>query len=243
MESILGSEYLAIILAFVAALPSILLFVSQRRKDRYELRGLEASTAQQLTTTAFSVVDRLQAEVTRVYEEKQERERQLLRLLTGCRDLVAQLREADLVPVFLPDGWHMRLLVIDDDADMAEMMRAGLGRRGYIIDHADRGADGIDAVCNRRYDCVFLDWRLPEEDVQALVGRLQEAQPGLPVVIMTAGFKNRAAAGDGVLPVVSAVDTLNGVLAAVRSLMAEREHLVPADEGKVEDGIPDRDES
>jgi two-component system, OmpR family, phosphate regulon response regulator OmpR len=62
-----------------------------------------------------------------------------------------------------------RILIIDDDARLADMVRAYLSQAGYVVDAQATAAAGIEAVGERRrsgagYDAVILDIMLPDMD-------------------------------------------------------------------------------
>jgi DNA-binding response OmpR family regulator len=55
----------------------------------------------------------------------------------------------------------MRILVVDDEVDLAEAVAAGLRREGYAVDVAFDGADAIDRANLQPYDLVCLDLTMP----------------------------------------------------------------------------------
>ena len=57
-----------------------------------------------------------------------------------------------------------RLLLIDDDARLAEMVSTYLSARGYVVDHQADARGGLAALAAGRHDAVLLDVMLPDLD-------------------------------------------------------------------------------
>ena len=55
----------------------------------------------------------------------------------------------------------MRVLVIEDEPKMAQLLRRGLTEEGYAVDVAADGVDGFGAAVSRGYDAIVLDVMLP----------------------------------------------------------------------------------
>ncbi len=84
-----------------------------------------------------------------------------------------------------------RILVVDDDADVRQMVRTVLETEGYRVDVADDGFAALRAVETTAPDCVVLDVMMPGMDGHAVLHRIRGgARSLLPVVMLT------AAAGD-----------------------------------------------
>lgn len=79
-----------------------------------------------------------------------------------------------------------RIVVIDDDEDMCQMIEAGLGRRDFEVTWRTsiKGADEI--LRNQEYDVVLTDMHLPGEDGLELCRRLTKTRPDIPIVVITA---------------------------------------------------------
>ena len=78
-----------------------------------------------------------------------------------------------------------RLLLIDDDRDLARLLKAYLGRHGYELDWADRPSEGLRQMANPP-DLVLLDVMLPEQDGFAVCRALREAHAATPIIMLTA---------------------------------------------------------
>ena len=77
-------------------------------------------------------------------------------------------------------------LVVDDDADMREMLRRVLSAEGHAVLEAANGAEALQSLERERVDVVLSDVRMPGLDGMALLQATQRVDPDLPVVLMTA---------------------------------------------------------
>jgi CheY-like chemotaxis protein len=80
-----------------------------------------------------------------------------------------------------------RVLVIDDDAQLRDFVRAVLGANGYEVEEADDGAPGLRAVRRRAPDLILCDMFMPEQDGLRTVAELRKVAPRVPVVAMSGG--------------------------------------------------------
>jgi DNA-binding response OmpR family regulator len=78
-----------------------------------------------------------------------------------------------------------RVLVIEDDADIALAVKTVLGRSGFEVATAADGRDGLRAFHGERPDIVVLDVGLPEMDGWTVLERIRELS-GVPVLMLTA---------------------------------------------------------
>src|SRR4051794_8801055 len=80
----------------------------------------------------------------------------------------------------------MRVLVVEDEASLAEVVRRGLTREGFVVDVVHDGQDGLWAATESAYDVIVLDIMLPRVDGYQVVARLREAGVWTPVLMLTA---------------------------------------------------------
>lgn len=87
----------------------------------------------------------------------------------------------------------MRVLVVEDDARMASMLRRGLTEDGYSVDVVGDGAEALWHATEVDYDAVVLDLMLPGMDGLEVCRRLRAAQRWSPVLMLTAraGIEDR----------------------------------------------------
>ncbi len=127
-----------------------------------------------------------------------------------------------------------RILVVEDQRDLALGLRANLEVEGYDVDVAETGEDALRIAGERRPDVVILDVMLPGVDGGTAI-RLLKAEPGtadIPIVAMSAGRNLRKHTGelddaDGALAKPFDIDAL---LAQVAFHLARRRADEPPDE-------------
>jgi excisionase family DNA binding protein len=78
-----------------------------------------------------------------------------------------------------------RILVVDDEELVQDLMRDILSRHGYQADSARTGKEALDAIQKSSYDLMFLDIKLPDFDGDKIYEKVIETQPSLHVVIIT----------------------------------------------------------
>lgn len=80
----------------------------------------------------------------------------------------------------------MRILVIEDDADLAQFIWKGLKEERYAVDVAGDGEEGLDLALANPYDLLIVDIMLPKLDGLTVCRRLRTAGNTVPVLLMTA---------------------------------------------------------
>jgi DNA-binding response OmpR family regulator len=80
----------------------------------------------------------------------------------------------------------MRLLVVEDEARIAEIVRAALLRDGFAVDVIGLCADAREALATTSYDAAILDLGLPDGDGLKLLKELRGKGNGVPVLLLTA---------------------------------------------------------
>jgi DNA-binding response OmpR family regulator len=79
-----------------------------------------------------------------------------------------------------------RVLVVDDDATVSDVVRRYLERAGYDVTQAEDGQQALTAFARTRPDLVVLDLMLPGIDGLEVCRRLQRHGPDVPVIMLTA---------------------------------------------------------
>jgi DNA-binding response OmpR family regulator len=116
----------------------------------------------------------------------------------------------------------MRLLVVEDEADLVSALRVGLGRAGYAVDTALTVAEAERKLAVEPYDLVVLDLMLPDGDGFELCRQIRAGGHGTRVLMLTA----RGALADRVHGLDAGADdyltkpfALAELLARVRALL------------------------
>jgi len=84
------------------------------------------------------------------------------------------------------DGSPLRILVVDDEAVLAELVSMALRYEGWTIMTAADGAEALAAAREGRPDAVVLDIMLPDMSGLDVLATLREQIPNLPVLLLTA---------------------------------------------------------
>ena len=94
-----------------------------------------------------------------------------------------ELNEADKAA-----GGGARILIIDDNSMNRDLLHQWLERRGYRVDEASGGRQGLDFIAEQSYDLVLLDLRMPDLSGLEVLGELKtQGRIGqLPVVMLSA---------------------------------------------------------
>ncbi|UFQ20244.1 response regulator transcription factor [Streptomyces huasconensis] len=94
-----------------------------------------------------------------------------------------------------PDGSPVRVLVVNGEASLTELMSMALRYEGWQIRSAGDGAGAVRVARAFRPDAVVLDMMLPHMDGLSVLGRLRRELPGVPVLFLTAkeGVEDRVA--------------------------------------------------
>lgn len=80
----------------------------------------------------------------------------------------------------------MRILVADDERDLAQALEAMLKREHYSVDVVDNGQDALDYGLAENYDCLVLDIMMPRRDGLEVLHQLREKGVSTPVLLLTA---------------------------------------------------------
>jgi DNA-binding response OmpR family regulator len=81
----------------------------------------------------------------------------------------------------------MKILIIDDEPHIRQMMRLTLETAGYDVDEAPTGEEGLTQFGDgREHDAILLDQKMPGLDGLQTLKRLEERAPGVCVIMVTA---------------------------------------------------------
>ena len=81
---------------------------------------------------------------------------------------------------------EIRVLIVDDEADIRATVSAMLEIEGYDVDEAANGVDALHAIERREPDLILLDMRMPVLDGWGFERELRRRGHRTPIVVMTA---------------------------------------------------------
>lgn len=79
-----------------------------------------------------------------------------------------------------------RILLIEDEPEMARLVAGNLTRAGLLVDVAGSMTLARDSLVSARFDLVLLDRGLPDGEGLSLMPDIRASQPGAPVILLTA---------------------------------------------------------
>ena len=85
-----------------------------------------------------------------------------------------------------PDGGPLRVLVVDDEVNIAELISMALRYEGFVVSAAYTGAKAVSEAKSFDPDAVVLDMMLPDFDGLEVLRRMRAADPDVPVLFLTA---------------------------------------------------------
>jgi DNA-binding response OmpR family regulator len=125
----------------------------------------------------------------------------------------------------------VKILVVEDEANIAEFVARGLRQQGFLVQVEMDGLAGLAAALEEEVDLLILDLNLPKLSGEQLLERLVVARPGLPVLVLSAKdsvedqVRNLDAGADDYLPKPFSFVEL---LARVEARLRDRAPVVPA---------------
>lgn len=81
---------------------------------------------------------------------------------------------------------HSKILLIEDDANIAAGLQKVMRTEGYEVIALDRGDEGLHRALQEDFDVVITDLKLPGLDGLELIKKLHQAKPKLPILLITA---------------------------------------------------------
>nr|WP_269210648.1 response regulator transcription factor [Nocardioides luteus] len=84
------------------------------------------------------------------------------------------------------DGSPLRVLVVDDEVNIAELIMMALRYEGWEVAAAHTGTKAVSAARDFTPDAIVLDWMLPDFDGLEVLRRVRSTNPAVPVLFLTA---------------------------------------------------------
>ena len=138
---------------------------------------------------------------------------------------------------------RVRVLVVEDEKKLADLLARGLQEEGYAADVAGRGEDALWMARAVSYDAIVLDVMLPGQDGLTTCRQLREAGVWTPVLILTArdAVENRiegldSGADDYLVKPFSFAELLARLRALVRRVPTERPTVLEAGDLRLDPG-------
>ncbi|QCX26152.1 response regulator transcription factor [Nocardioides jishulii] len=125
-------------------------------------------------------------------------------------------------PLTRPDGSPLRVLAVDDEVNLTELLAMAMRYEGWEVSVAHAGREAVETAKKFRPDAIVLDMMLPDFDGLEVMRRVRLDQPEVPVLFLTArdGVQDRitglTAGGDDY---VTKPFSLEEVVARVRALL------------------------
>lgn len=80
----------------------------------------------------------------------------------------------------------MNVLFVEDEAKIANFVRAGLKEQGFVVDYCDNGDEGYLRALDNEYDAIVLDIMVPGKDGLSILKQLRREGRNTPVILLTA---------------------------------------------------------
>ncbi len=80
----------------------------------------------------------------------------------------------------------MRLLIVEDETEISEVLAKALGKHNFAVDLAETGTDGLQKALDNTYDCIILDLNLPGIDGLEVASTLRKKGNNVPILMLTA---------------------------------------------------------
>ena len=78
-----------------------------------------------------------------------------------------------------------KILIVDDEPQMLELLRAYLEKEEFLVDEATNGKEAMEKISNDLYNCVILDVMMPEKDGLSTCLEIRKSS-AVPIIMLTA---------------------------------------------------------
>ena len=99
---------------------------------------------------------------------------------------MAILTRSGQEPLTRPDGTPIRVLTVDDESSLTELLSMALRYEGWEVSTASSGLEAVQVARQVRPDAIVLDIMLPDFDGLEVMRRIRTEQPDVPVIFLTA---------------------------------------------------------
>ena len=79
-----------------------------------------------------------------------------------------------------------RILIVDDDAEIIDLLEFDISSSGYYTDTASDGMEGLNKALNNKYDLILLDVMMPKMNGFDVCKNIRQAKINIPIIMLTA---------------------------------------------------------
>lgn len=79
-----------------------------------------------------------------------------------------------------------RILIVDDDDEIRELLEFDIRSSGYFVDTAKDGLEGLNKALNNSYDLILLDVMMPKMNGFNVCKNIRNAKLSIPILMLTA---------------------------------------------------------
>ncbi len=79
-----------------------------------------------------------------------------------------------------------RILIVDDDDEIRELLEFDVAQSGYFVDSAKDGLEGLNKALNNSYDLILLDVMMPKMNGFDVCKNIRQAKLAIPILMLTA---------------------------------------------------------
>ena len=134
-----------------------------------------------------------------------------------------------------------RILVVEDEVQIARVLKLELEYEGYEVELAYNGRSGLERALSDEFDLILLDVMLPELNGMEVLRRLRKSTSALPVILLTARdstFDKVSGLDQGANDYITKPFEIEELLARVRSCFRQKA-VLDSDEGSSELAVRD----
>ena len=84
------------------------------------------------------------------------------------------------------EDFQKRILIVDDDDEIRELLEFDVAQSGYFVDVAKDGLDGLNKALNNTYDLILLDVMMPKMNGFDVCKTIRQAKLAIPILMLTA---------------------------------------------------------
>lgn len=95
------------------------------------------------------------------------------------------LYNVNQIGVFMAEV-QKRILIVDDDDEIRELLEFDIASSGYFVDVATNGLEGLNKALNNTYDLILLDVMMPKMNGFEVCKNIRQAKLAVPVLMLTA---------------------------------------------------------